>query len=135
MEVSEKLGEVPPIVANDDVLVIAHRDESMERDRVTLYRLPKTVEIDLRHHLLRPKQMQPLCAAARDQVRAARHDLARHRHRVCPCWCIVAGKAAPGPQCEQANSQASARFPVAWPDRARPLGRSGILRRLRPRPD
>jgi hypothetical protein len=79
-EVSEELWNVAMVVADNQVFVIAHRDEAVERDAITRHRFAEAVEKDLLDHAFGTKQQLPLRAPPREQVRAHGQHLARDRH-------------------------------------------------------
>ncbi|MBK6693260.1 MAG: hypothetical protein IPG50_13795 [Myxococcales bacterium] len=76
----EELGVVPEVVPDEQVLVVAHRDEAMQRDLVALARLREAVEVNLLDAHIRTQQVLPLRAAPTGEVRATGHDLTGKRH-------------------------------------------------------
>ena len=76
----EELRVVPEVVADEQVLVVAHGDETMQRDLVALTRFREAVQVDLLDARIGTQQVLPLRATATGEVSPTGYDLTGKRH-------------------------------------------------------
>ncbi len=98
---SEEVGKVPVIVANEEMLVIAHRDEPKQGDVVAEHRFGEAIEIDLLDVVVGAEEKLALCTTPASQIGVPRRPGERRS--------LEASRADHGSRTEQATGQRARR--------------------------